>query len=318
MTPAHARPDHGRGTISIVDGDDAAPEGSETLLNLAKTGVIELPVQPAAAAEVMRLCQMANLPVERMAGTIVQEPALAARVLQLANSAFYGSGRPVANIQHALMRVGERGLRSVLLGAAAGRVMSVRGHPELTRALQVRSVGAALGAEAILRRLGNPRDDAFAAGLLHDLGWSIGVGLATRYRDKLPAIWAEKPTAMLTAVDAVHAELGALVTAQWRFPPSLSAAIRWHHDPSAAVVGAPIAFAVTGAIRLLDRLGVCPEAPPSDDRDPILTRIGLSAEDNLEVRREIWTELERLQLVRERRRADVPVRADRRKLRKAG
>jgi HD-like signal output (HDOD) protein len=318
MKPTNALADRGRGTISEIDlSPPPPPPGGAELLALAKTGVIELPVHPTAAAEVMRLCQMANLPFDRMAGTIVQEPALAARVLQLANSAFYGSGRPVANISHALMRVGERGLRSVLLGAASGRVMNVRGHPELTKRLQVRSVGVAVGAEALLRRVGSGRDDAFAAGLLHDLGWAVGVGLAARYREKLPPEWATDSTAMLRAVDSVHSELGALVTEQWRFPPTLTAAIRWHHDPGSAVVGAPIAHAVAGAIKLLDRMGIVPEAPPVEHTDPVFARLGVSQDDHLELRREMWTELERLQLVRDRRRAAVPVRVERRLARKA-
>lgn len=312
MSAVVLRPDFARGT-SIIEELPTQPPRAEELLTYARSGAVELPIQPSAASDVMRLCQMAELPFERMASTIVQEPALAARVLQMANSAFYGSSRPVANIAHALMRVGERGLRSVLLGAASGRVLFVRGQPELTRRLQVRSVGVAVGTEAVLRRLGNSRDDAFAAGLLHDIGWSVGVGLSARYRAQLPEEWATDSEALLSAVESVHAELGSAVTELWRFPPTISAAIRWHHQPELATVGGPIAFAVAAAIRLLDRLGISPEAPPVHESHPIYVRLRLDPAEQLEVRREMWTELERLGLVRDRRRGDLPVRVDRRK-----
>lgn len=312
MSAVVLRPDFARG-VSVVDEPPVTPPGAEALLTFARSGVVELPIQPSAAADVMRLCQMAELPFDRMASTIVQEPSLAARVLQLANSAFYGSTKPVANIAHALMRVGERGLRSVLLGAASGRVLFVRGHPELTRRLQVRSVAVAIATESVLRRVGNTRDDAFAAGLLHDIGWSVGVGLAARYRTQLPAEWVNDPTALLAAVDHVHSELGATVTELWRFPPTISAAIRWHHQPELASVGSPLAFAVNAAIRLTDRLAVMPEAPAVPETHPIYMRLRLDADQQLEVRREVWVELERLGLVRERRRAALAVRVERRK-----
>lgn len=106
------------------------------------------------------------------------------------------------------------------------------------------------------------------------------------------------------------------MTEQWRFPPSLSAAIRWHHTPTAAVIGAPAAFAVAAGIKLLDRLAVSPEAPPVGMEDPVFVRLGLSEADQTETRREVWTELERLQLVAERRRSDVSVRKERRAERK--
>lgn len=312
MSAVVLRPDFARG-VSVIEEPAGEPAGAQALMAFARGGVVELPIQPSAAADVMRLCQMAELPFDRMASTIVQEPSLAARVLQMANSAFYGTTKPVANIAHALMRVGERGLRSVLLGAASGRVLFVRGHPELTRRLQVRSVAVAVATESVLRRVGNTRDDAFAAGLLHDIGWSAGVGLAARYRAQLPAEWAADPTALLAAVDHVHAELGAVVTELWRFPPTISAAIRWHHQPELASVGSPLAYAVSAAIRLTDRLAISPEAPAVPDSHPVYIRLRLDPDQQLEVRREVWVELERLGLVRDRRRSPQPVRVDRRK-----
>ncbi len=311
MSAVVIRPDFGRGTVICGDTDVEGDEAT-LLTNLANNQVIEHPVQPGAAADVMRLCQLAELPFDRMASAIVQDAALAARVLQVANSAFYGENRPVANISHALMRVGERGLQSVLLGAASGRVFHVRGQPELTRRLQVRAVGVAIAVEGVLRRVGNDRGDAFAAGLLHDIGWSVGVGIVHRYRAQLPVHWVTDTMAMLRAVERTHCELGGIVADRWRFPPALGAAIRWHHEPELAEVGAPVAYGVAAGIALLNRLGIHPEGPALPEDHPIFVRLRLNADQQLEVRREVWVELERLGLVRDRSRVEQDVKQDRR------
>ncbi len=312
MSALVLRPDFGRG---IAYCDDAEPDAGDAvlLIGLAKSEAIELPVQAGAAADVMRLCQLAALPYEQMARTVSQEASLAARVLQMANTAHYASTRPVANISHAIVRVGENGLRSVLLSAASGRVFHVRGQPELTQRLQVRAVAVAVAVESVLRRVGNDREDAFAAGFLHDIGWSIGVGIAARYRSQLPPVWATEPKGMLAAVEQAHAELGEIVANRWRFPPALGAAIRWHHDPESATVGAPVAYAVAAGIALVDQLGVHAGGPAAAADHPVFVRLRLNADQQVEVRRDVWVELERLRLVQDRRRTVHNVLRDRRR-----
>ncbi len=308
---ASRRPDFGRG-ISVIDElEPEVPAGADELLRLARGGTAELPISATVAADVMRLCQVAELPFDRMAESITRDPTLAARVLQLANSAALGSARPAANLGHALMRVGERGLRSVLLSAAGGRILFVRGHPDLSRRLQVRSFAVAVGTAGILRRTGSDRDDGFAAGLLHDIGWPTGIGLAARHRAKLPSTWTDQPDAVLAAVDHVHADLGALIAEQWHFPESISRAIRDHHHPEASL-GGPLPWAVFAANQLVDRLGVAPEASPTPESHEAFVRLRLSGEMQMDTRREMWTELLRLGLVQDRRRRTTAMAFERR------
>ncbi|MSQ01923.1 MAG: HDOD domain-containing protein [Myxococcales bacterium] len=314
MSALVLRPDFGKGIAYRDDRDDrdAGKAGALLLTRLARSEAIDLPVQAGAAADVIRLCLLATMPYERIVRTVSQEASLAARLLQMANTAHYAKGRPVANIAHAIMRVGERGLRSVLIAAASGRVFHVRGQPALTQRLQVRAVAVAVAVESVLRRLGNDREDAFAAGLLHDLGWILGVGIAGRFRSELPPAWATEPTAMLASVDRAHAELGEIVAQRWRFPPTLAAAMRWHHQPESATVGAPVAHAVAAGLALVDQLGVHPEFPLLAPDHSDFVRLRLGADQQFEVRRDVWTELALLGLVQERRRLPKAGQSDRR------
>jgi putative nucleotidyltransferase with HDIG domain len=174
-----------------------------------------------------------------IAQIIQTDPSLAARVLRLANSPYFGLNGSVASCTQAIVVLGFSVIRSLSVSSAAGLFgESGRGMPAgfWEHAAQV-----AAGASLVARHRGLPPGDAFSAGLLHDLGRALLFRHdPVRYqklevefgRDTLAAVDAERAE---YGID--HAEAAAMVLEQWRLPSTLVEAVRMHHQPFEAVDG---------------------------------------------------------------------------------
>jgi len=198
--------------------------------------VTELPRLPQAVTEVMLLLRHEQLSVQRCIALIERDQALAARTLRLANSAFYGVPGRVGSIGDAVRLLGLRTISGVLTAAALHHAIAVDACPEFDFERYWRhAIGVALATRALATIAGGDADEAFLAGLMHDIGQLVlaaylpeqaGRALAMARACDLPAEQAE--TAVL---GIAHARIGALVAAHWRLPSTITEAIASHHAP---------------------------------------------------------------------------------------
>jgi len=239
----------------------------------------EVPLLPPVAREVMTLTNNPSLPVNRVVQVLGRDPVLAAQLLKAANSPLYGGNRRIAGLSEALLRIGTRGLRQLLLTVSANRVLMVRARPELTSRLQLRASAVASASSHIARIYGTDADAAFMAGLLHDIGWAVIYGMAARSSSALPAEFSD--SARLEEVCLhLHAEIGEGLAVAWNLPPLVTSAIGYHHRPAEARAGVLMAYVVAAGLRVCDSLGIGPVEPPSGkmENDPILQRLELTGQ----------------------------------------
>ncbi|HET6162378.1 MAG TPA: HDOD domain-containing protein [Planctomycetota bacterium] len=224
---------------------------SKTFEELKATGA--LPSPPGVGMEILRIIQNENCSVDELAKVIQSDPALTGRLLQIANSALFGSGRPCATIKEATMRLGLRSVRSVALGfslVSAHRAGACEGFDYGVYWSQ--SLARAVAAHALSSRfrIGMPAE-VFVAALLSDLG---SLALATVHpRDYTDVLRArETETAAGRAVleqkrfGIDHREVTAAMLREWRLPESFA-----------------VAAASVGAV----------EPPPPERRGPSLTHV---------------------------------------------
>jgi putative nucleotidyltransferase with HDIG domain len=192
---------------------------------------LRLPSMPQTVLRVQRLLDTGQASVVELASEIERDPALATRLVGIANSPFYRGLGGVQSLSDAIVRIGLGETRNIVLAVALrSRVFRVPGHEAEVERLWSHSVAASVAAQVIGARVGADPDAAFLAGLLHDLGSvvllaSIGeIECASRGRLRLGDTLHDRLN------QAVHAELGAHVAAAWRIEASLVAAIAEHHD----------------------------------------------------------------------------------------
>ena len=134
--------------------------------------VAELAAQPLAALQVLRVVEDGRASSADLARVIEADPGLSARVMRLANSPYYGLSRRVGSASRAVVLLGFSAVRALAVSAAYGLLVDETndGLPGFWS----HCVCAAVGASCVARIAGAPMNDAFSAGLLHDVGLGLG------------------------------------------------------------------------------------------------------------------------------------------------
>ncbi len=202
---------------------------------LAEKGIIDtvnLPVLPVVAAEALAIIDKANSTVDDLEAVIAQDQVIAARVLRLANSAYFAQTRGIGSISEAVSLIGFDMVRALIIGAAMRDLNRIFGHVEKT--LWEHSVGVSLAASLIAGETGHaPPDLALISGLLHDIGTTaINNSLPESQMEVLrkgteqhmDVIAAEKEVLGFT-----HCDVGGIIARAWNLPAHIEAAIRFHH-----------------------------------------------------------------------------------------
>ena len=189
-----------------------------------------LPMRPTAVTRVLSTLDDPDAGADDIALALSSDPSLTARVLQLANSPYYGLSGKIGNTERAVIAVGSSVIRTLAVSAAAGLFSQ---HPEdMPPGFWQHSVAVAAGSEIAGRLADMKQGDGLCAGLLHDLGAALLFRFDHEYY--FEHILAEvAPTDLLRAeVDAYaanHTMIGALALEQWNLPPSLLVALLHHH-----------------------------------------------------------------------------------------
>jgi HD-like signal output (HDOD) protein len=201
-----------------------------------------VPSPPRLYFQVASEVQSSDASVEKVGEIISQDPAITAKVLQLANSALFGLRLQVANPVEAIGYIGLETTKAlVLLAHTFSSFENVKLSVFSVESLWRHSVATGHFA----RRLGllesnqhDLADQAFAAGLLHDIGKllfaanmpGLFVEALALAREQCRRFW-EVETQVL---GACHSELGACLLGIWGLPTSLVEAVALHHHPNRA------------------------------------------------------------------------------------
>lgn len=207
----------------------------------------DLPTLPVAAFRVIREAENSECTASRMASIIAQDQSLTARILRLANSAYYGLSRQVTELQEAVVVLGMRSVRNLAMVAATYPWLSrpLAGYQLGPKELWLHSYGVAIGTQLIARRLKlRNEDSAFTVGLVHDLGKvALSVWLENRTAQVLSAVTGAGLTydaAERQVLGYDHTEVGHAMADRWNLPKIMVDAIRYHHAPDESTSDNPL------------------------------------------------------------------------------
>lgn len=222
-----------------------------------------IPSLPEVVSETIRLASDPTSSMETIARVVSNDPPLSARVLRVANSAYYGLSRQVSSLQLALTILGVREIRKIAISIA---VISCFDRPpdecSIDRGRFWRhSTACAHVAERLAKELRlDVVEEAFTAGLLHDLGWLV---LEQCLPDDVDALvqLAQSKKLPLSELDAkvfrtTHADVGAWVFDRWKFPACLVESVAAHHEPSKTESWRQLACLVRAAEAYVRHIGL--------------------------------------------------------------
>jgi putative nucleotidyltransferase with HDIG domain len=173
---------------------------------------------------------------------VMADPALCASVLRAANSAHLGYSGRIGGIRQATVMLGS-GLVSSLAASRVADLLFDTSPREYPDWYWLHSVAVACGAAVVARHLGESGDEAFTAGILHDIGWL----LAASNTDP-----GQSASRIATAVE--HSDQGADLLGRWNLPDRIVTVVRTHHT-AASLLTPPLTRAVVVGHALADALG---------------------------------------------------------------
>jgi HD-like signal output (HDOD) protein len=191
----------------------------------------ELNPLPDVAVHILGIAGEDRSSAPELAQAISRDQALTARVLRLANSAYYGFPRRITTVRDAVVLLGFRTIRATALASSV--MAAMRGDSEIDRAnFWCFSIAVGQLAEILARGRREHLDEAFTAGVLHNIG---RLALAQQLPGALGAVRRMAAAEMITVAQAeqavlgyTDAELGGRLAMHWNFPQELSEAIARH------------------------------------------------------------------------------------------
>ena len=206
-----------------------------------------LPSAPRVLPKLKSLLSDGNSSMSEVVSLIRLDPGIAARVLQIGNSAFYSHGRRCYTVDESVNRVGYDQVYELVSTAVASQVLI---RPLVTYGMEAddlwrMSVACGLSCEALAEQLGIGRDVAYTVGLLHSVGmvaideWAFRQqhGFLFGGRD-LPLETCESERALL---GFHNAEAGAALLRLWEFPAVMSEPVRWQYLPRSTAAHSQLA-----------------------------------------------------------------------------
>lgn len=201
--------------------------------------ITDVPTLPATVLQVMHSVEDPSCSVADLSRTIMGDPGLAAKVLKIANSPYYGFAAKIGSLPQAVSLLGFATLKNALLSASVFDMFRISGIGFDMVGLWKHSVTTATAAKIVARRIHYPNaEKAFTASLLHDIGKvmiarylpsSLATVVQSVRNDHLAIYDAEK-----RAIGLAHPAFGAWVLARWSMPALLVEAVEHHHHPTRA------------------------------------------------------------------------------------
>jgi HD-like signal output (HDOD) protein len=262
----------------------------------------QLPPMPQTVLKAREIMTNPSSDFQELGDLLETDQAIAAKVLKLANSSYYGLSGKVSSIQHASVVLGHKALGELITMGGTASILgnTLEGYGLEAGQLWKHSLGVAFGARIIANRK-NPSlsNDAFAAGLLHDAGKLILDPYVLERQDAFQQFIANNDESFLTAEKQIlafdHSEIASEVCKSWNIPKSLTTAIRYHHYPSRSQ-GNELAYMVHMAdgISMMTGLGLGIDGMMYQFEDNALEFLGLQEQDLNDIMGDVLTSVKKI------------------------
>ncbi len=211
-------------------------------LNSLFQNTIDLPALPTIFSEISDAVQNPGCSAKDIADIVSKDTSLSAKLLQIVNSAYYGSPNKIESLPYAAVALGTNQIKSLAIGISV--INYFKGIPNQCLSMQSfwkHSVACAITARTLGSQIkGIDTERIFLGGLLHDIGrlillnhfpeassWMLDYAVA-----KKQSLYKIEPEVF----SLTHAELGSLIARSWHFSDNLTTLIQDHHGPFDATV----------------------------------------------------------------------------------
>ncbi|MEM6750277.1 MAG: HDOD domain-containing protein [Planctomycetota bacterium] len=219
--------------------ETAGASAVDAVVQSAIGEVSHIATLPEVTMKIIQLVEDPDSTAQDLNKVISSDPALGARILKVVNSAFYGLPGQIGSINRAVVLLGLNAVKNIAIAASlaklfrGGRICS---HFD-ARDLWTNSIASATTTRLLSERVGlGLPDEAFLAGLIHDIGTMVEIqSRRAEFVEALEHFYAEEGLSLTEAetkyIGASHEQFGAGLCKQWKFPLSFQYVTGFHHHP---------------------------------------------------------------------------------------
>lgn len=194
---------------------------------------------PTVAEKLMRLEKDEHATVRDVLQVITSDPALCTRILKVVNSSFYGLPAQIASIDRAVLLLGFKAVKNIAVAASLHKLFRTAktGSYAVAGDLWVHSIAVATGARMLAEKTGRVlADEAFLAGMIHDIGITIEIQTRPQKFTELTELLSREQSLTFRQLEqqvlgATHESFGAALCRNWNFPVQFMYVAGCHHEP---------------------------------------------------------------------------------------
>ena len=196
----------------------------------------DLAPMPQVASKALTLVENPDATAKDLSDLLQTDPALAVKVLKIANSAMFSRQREITTLNQAVMMIGFKSLKGIIVAAVLKQLN--KSQSVLERMVWEASMAEAFAATQIAKKLRRRYiEEIFLLGLLHNLGQFVLLTKPdtakdySRVLERVQKDGLDFVTAEQDVFGFAHTLLGALVCKKWNFPPEVCQVILHYKDP---------------------------------------------------------------------------------------
>lgn len=205
-----------------------------------------LPAIPRIAQDILSLKTHTEEGVKALLVLVNNDPLILAKIIGLANSPLFGSGRKILNLQDATALLGTNRINMIALNFALQSSLTGKQTGVLNiQRLWQHSLAVAMTMDTLAHFMPTDKrpsdNEIYLVGLLHDIGYLVLKHLDYKLSDKLHARLAAEPDGNLNEIEMEvlggldHGELGAKLARHWKLPESIVDTLKFHNTPNDAL-----------------------------------------------------------------------------------
>ncbi len=218
---------------------EAPAHPGEAIVQGAIKEISHIATLPEITLKIIKLVEDPDSSAQDLNKVITNDPALGARILKVVNSAFYGLPGQIGSINRAIVLLGLNAVKNIAIAASLAKLF--RGgqiSPHFSaRDLWTHSVAVATGTRLLAEKVGlGLPDEAFLAGLIHDLGVMVEMqAKRNAFVEIVEKVHAESAVkfrdAEASVIGANHEQFGQGLCRAWKFPNNFANVCGYHHRP---------------------------------------------------------------------------------------
>jgi putative nucleotidyltransferase with HDIG domain len=199
-----------------------------------------LPTLPIVVAQILKLVSSRESDANDVQSLLARDQSLTTKIMRLVNSSFYGYSGRITTLQQAVVILGFDTIKSIALSATVFSAFPSRARTTFDReAFWRHSIATAVAARLLAKESRYPQvEEAFVAGILHDIGKVVLDEYATELFDSVLAYVEEHDVLIYEAEREVlgfsHAQIGRWLATKWGLPAEFVDVIFYHHQPGNA------------------------------------------------------------------------------------